>query len=238
MAIGLTPKQAETDSPESVVPVIVRLIVPTTVAWFSVSSRASVVPVTVRLMVPTTVASFVVNVSASVVPTMLRVMNSVSESVKDAASSDLKDMLYKVGWSVMCADGGSTSPLIGSLFMGMSDAVEGKDELAPADVALMFESGLAKMFKQSKASVGDKTMMDALIPAVDAMKASAGADEGIDMMLAKARDAAVKGAASTSELVAKFGRARNLGDRVIGHKDPGSVSISLIFQGFCESFTN
>ena len=169
--------------------------------------------------------------------TMLRVMNSVSESLQDADGSDLKDLLYKIGWAVMCVDGGSMSPLMGCLFMGMSDAVEGKDELGPADVASMFDSGLAKMLKQSKASVGDKTMMDALIPAVDAMKASARTDEGIDTMLAKARDAAVKGAASTSELVARFGRARNLGERAIGHVDPGATSMSYIFTAFCEGLS-
>ena len=163
---------------------------------------------------------------------MLRAMESAAKSIQDSGDSDLKDLLYNVGWAVMCADGGSVSPLLGSLFMGMSESVEGKDELSASDVACMFEAGLAKMQKQSKANVGDKTMMDALIPAVDAIRASADLGEGIDVMLAKARDAAVTGAASTSEFVAKFGRARNLGERTIGHIDPGATSISYIFTAF------
>ena len=166
--------------------------------------------------------------------TMLRAMESVAKSVQDAGESNLKDMLYNVGWAVMCADGGSVSPLLGSFFMGMSEAVEGKDTLNAGDVASMFESGYLKMHKQSKANIGDKTMMDALIPAVESMKASAGEGEGVDVMLGKGRDAAIKGAATTSEFVARFGRARNLGERAIGHIDPGATSISYLFTAFCD----
>lgn len=169
--------------------------------------------------------------------TMLRSMKAAEDTIKDNPDEKTSDLLYKIGWSIMSADGGSTGPLLGSFFMGMSEAVGGVSELNSSAVAEMIIAGAGKMHKQSRAQVGDKTMMDAMLPAVDALRA---ADKGatVQEMLKQAAKAASDGADATKDMKAKFGRARNLGDRVIGHKDPGSVSISLIFQGFCESFTN
>jgi dihydroxyacetone kinase-like protein len=137
----------------------------------------------------------------------------------------------------MCADGGSTGPLLGSLYMGMSESVEGKDTLDGAALAAMFRAGLNGMSEQSKANVGDKTMMDAIMPAVDAMEAAAVEGKSIDDMFADAAKAAADGAEATKSMQAKFGRARNLGERTIGHKDPGATSMSLIFQSFADSIS-
>ncbi len=169
--------------------------------------------------------------------TMLRSVKAVEDAINANPDEKLKDLLYKIGWSIMSADGGSTGPLLGSFFMGMSEAVDGKSEIDSLAVAEMIIAGAEKMHKQSHAQVGDKTMMDAMLPAVDALKA---ADKGMTVqeILRQAAKAASDGADATKDMKAKFGRARNLGDRVIGHKDPGAVSISLIFQGFYESFTN
>jgi len=79
--------------------------------------------------------------------------------------------------------------------------------------------------------------MDAMLPAVDALK-SADKSAAVSEILGHAAKAASDGSEATKDMKAKFGRARNLGDRVLGHKDPGSVSISLIFEGFYESFSN
>jgi phosphoenolpyruvate---glycerone phosphotransferase subunit DhaL len=81
--------------------------------------------------------------------------------------------------------------------------------------------------------VGDKTMMDAFLPAVAALKTAA-PNLGAKAALGLAAAAAAEGAEATRQMRAKFGRARNLGDRVIGHPDPGAVSVSLIFKGFNE----
>ena len=169
--------------------------------------------------------------------TMLRAMKAAEDTIKDNPDEKTSDLLYKIGWSIMSADGGSTGPLLGSFFMGMSEAVGDVSELDSSAVAEMIIAGADKMHKQSRAQVGDKTMMDAMLPAVDALRA---ADKGatVQEILKQAAKAASDGADATKDMKAKFGRARNLGDRVIGHKDPGSVSISLIFQGFYESFTN
>jgi dihydroxyacetone kinase-like protein len=169
--------------------------------------------------------------------TMLRSFDAVDKTVQDAKGEDFKSLLYDMGWNIMCADGGSTGPLLGSLFMGMSETVEGKDSLNANDLAEMFRAGLTSMSEQSKAQVGDKTMMDALMPAVDAMEKAAAAGESVIDMFANAAKAADEGAEATKQMQAKFGRARNLGERTIGHKDPGATSMSLIFQAFAESVT-
>lgn len=166
--------------------------------------------------------------------TILRTMEAVAKAITDSPGTDLKSLLSKIAWDVMDCDGGSTGPLLGSFFMGMSDAVADTTELDCAAVVAMLASGIRKVAKQSRAVVGDKTMMDAFLPALDAMQAAAPSGD-IHAVLQQAAAAAATGAAATKEFRAKFGRARNLGDRVIGHLDPGAVSASLILQGCSEA---
>jgi dihydroxyacetone kinase-like protein len=166
---------------------------------------------------------------------MLRSFDSVEKTVSDAEGEDMKSLLYDIGWNIMCADGGSTGPLLGSLFMGMSESVKGDSSLDGAALAAMFRAGLNGTSEQSKAQGGDKTMMDSLMPAVDAMEAAAGDGKSVGDIFADAAKAAAEGAEATKDMQAKFGRARNLGERTIGHKDPGATSMSLIFQAFAES---
>jgi len=169
--------------------------------------------------------------------TMLRSMKAVEDAIKSNPDEKIKDLLYKIGWGIMSSDGGSTGPLLGSFFIGMSEGVDEEPELDSSAVSEMLIAGVNKMHKQSRAQVGDKTMMDAMLPALDALK-SADKSATISDILNQAAKAASDGSEATKNMKAKFGRARNLGDRVLGHKDPGSVSISLIFQGFHESFTD
>jgi dihydroxyacetone kinase-like protein len=154
-------------------------------------------------------------------------LNAVNNSMKNA--SDLKMMFTDAGFAAMSEASGSTSTLFGSLLMGMYDGVEG-DELDAKAVAAVFKAGLANMQKQTKAVVGDKTLMDALVPAVEALKKNQ--DAGIEEMFAAATKAAADGAEHTKTLVAKFGRARNLKEKVIGFIDPGAASMACIWAAF------
>ena len=173
--------------------------------------------------------------------TILRTMEAVAKTVAEtvpntvpnAASDDLKSLFSKVAWAVMSCDGGSTGPLLGSFFLGLSDGAAGQTSLDVPALAALFASGIAKMQKQSRAQIGDKTMMDAFLPALAALKA-ADPNAGIKPALQQAAAAAAQGAEATKAMRAKFGRARNLGDRVVGHADPGAVSVSLLFKGFSE----
>ena len=160
-----------------------------------------------------------------------KAMRAASQSVSGYSSSQsLKETLFNAGWAVMGEDCGSTSSLIGAFFMGMSEAAVSNELDDTATIAL-FTAGLAGVSKQTKAKVGDKTLMDALIPATEAMQ---GVDD-LKTALVAAASAAAQGVESTKDYVAKFGRARNLGERVIGHVDAGATSIALIFDAFAKS---
>ena len=162
---------------------------------------------------------------------IVKAIRAAFQSVSEAPSGQsLMEILYNAGWAVMGEDCGSTSSLIGAFFMGMSDAVA-SDELDNAAAIALFPAGLAGISKQTKAKVGDKTLMDALIPAIEAMQ---NADD-LKTALDAAASAAAQGAESTKAYVAKFGRAKNLGERSVGHVDAGATSIALIFDAFAKS---
>lgn len=166
--------------------------------------------------------------------TILRAMEAVARTVAEETSGDLGELFSKIGWAVMSCDGGSTGPLLGTFFSGMGEFGAGKRELDGAGLVSLFEAGIGRLQKQSRAGIGDKTMMDAFLPALEAMK-SASSGAAPPAILARAAEAAARGAEATSGMRAKFGRARNLGDRVLGHRDPGAVSVSLLFKGWSEA---
>jgi dihydroxyacetone kinase-like protein len=166
--------------------------------------------------------------------TMARAMGNLEQAIDKCASRDLKTLLYDIGWAIMGTDGGATGPLFGTFFMGMSSGAEDKQSLDAAGLAAAFEAGLAGVQKQSKAKAGDKTMLDALIPAVAAAKQAAAAGGDVVAVLQQAAEAAVKGAEATTNFQARFGRAKTLGPKSIGHPDAGATSVSLLFKGFSE----
>ena len=164
--------------------------------------------------------------------TMERVMNIVLDKIKESETDSMSVLLDDIAWSMLDCDGGATGPLYGSLFLGMSDAVKNEDILDGAALAKMFEGGMQNLMQQTKAKLGDKTMMDALIPAVKAARETADEKKSIEEILLAAATAAQKGSDFTATIPAHYGRAKFQGDRTIGHPDPGSVSISLMFLGF------
>jgi dihydroxyacetone kinase-like protein len=164
--------------------------------------------------------------------TMKRTADVILESVDNCDPKAIQPMLESVGWNVMSVDGGSTSPLLGSFFMGMAESAGSQETLSLSAVATMFEAGLGKLRVQTPAKPGDKTMLDALVPAVEALRTAADAELSLQDGFCRAAEAAAQGAESTKQLQAKFGRARNLGARTLGHVDPGATSVSILFAGF------
>lgn len=146
--------------------------------------------------------------------------------------TEFKSMLNDMGFDVMLQVSGSTSTLLGAFFLGMSDHVSGT-QLDAAAVKAMFAGGLTNVQKQTKAQKGDKTMMDALIPAVEAIQNCPSDD--IKELINAGAEAALAGAQSTIELKANFGRARNYGERSIGYMDSGAASWSCMFASFAEA---
>ena len=125
---------------------------------------------------------------------------------------------------------GSTSTLYGSWIQGMSDAAPEGVELDAKAAVSIFKGGLEEIGFTTRARVGDKTLMDALIPATDALVAAEG--DGLSAMFKAAAEAATKGSEATAAMRARFGRAKNLGDRSIGPVDAGSASMACIFNAF------
>ena len=161
------------------------------------------------------------------------IVQSMSALVATAdKGTEFKSMLNDMSFNLMLEISGSTSTLLGGFFLGMSDHAEGT-ELDVAGVKAMFAGGLEGVRKQTKAKQGDKTMMDALIPAVEAIQTCDSAD--VKAILTAGAEAAVKGAEATKDMKANFGRARNYGERSIGYADSGASSWSCMFDAFAKA---
>lgn len=158
---------------------------------------------------------------------------AATKALAAAQGDDFKSLLEDMVSHLESDVSGSTSSLYGTLFEGMADAVDaGKTELSAEEVAEVFAAGLEELGFATKAKVGDKTFMDALIPAIEALKAHAA--EGEQAMFAAAAAAAKAGSEATAQMQAKYGRAKNLGERSIGPIDAGSASNADIWLCFAE----
>ena len=166
--------------------------------------------------------------------TMVRGMGIVAKTIDESNGADIKTLLSDIGWAVMGVDGGAAGPLFGSFFGGMSEPADGKDVIDAATLAAMFEAGLASVKTLTRAQPGDKTMIDALVPAVEAVQKAADEGASITDALERGAEAAEEGAAATRDMQARFGRAKNIGEKSVGNADPGATSVSLIFKGFIE----
>lgn len=167
---------------------------------------------------------------------MARSMDAAAKAIAECDARDAKALLSAIGWAVMGVAGGSTGPLLGSFFTGLGEGAAGRDELDCPAAAAMLESALAGVRRQTQAQIGDKTVIDALAPAVEAVRAAAADDRDIAAALRRAAQAAEKGAESTRDMKARYGRARNLGERAVGHPDPGAVSMACLLAGFADAF--
>ncbi len=158
---------------------------------------------------------------------------AATKALAAAQGDDFKSLLEDMVSHLESDVSGSTSSLYGTLFEGMADAVDaGKTELSAEEVAEVFAAGLEELGFATKAKVGDKTFMDALIPAIETLKAHAA--EGEQAMFAAAAAAAKAGSEATAQMQAKYGRAKNLGERSIGPIDAGSASNADIWLCFAE----
>lgn len=166
--------------------------------------------------------------------TMGRVCDAILGTLAEQPADDLAALCGAVGWAVMCTDGGSTSPLLGSFFVGCGDGLASAGPLTAQTLHQAFDTGLQNLRRQTSAKPGDKTLLDALVPAVVALQQATAAGMPLGAALHAAANAATAGAEATRPLKAAVGRARNLGERTVGHLDPGAASIALFFEGFAQ----
>ena len=151
------------------------------------------------------------------------------------AEGDIGATLKGAGMTLISTVGGASGPLYGTLFLGMAAATAGKLELTLEDWIAAFEAGVAGVMRRGKAALGDKTMIDCLAPAVDALKAAAAEGAGWGSALRGAEEAGRRGMEATIPLVARKGRASYLGERSAGHQDPGATSAHLLLAAAVEA---
>lgn len=149
----------------------------------------------------------------------------------DITVATMNLMLEGIGDACMAVNAGSSGPLWGTIFAGLADGIDDQQELTDIEFKRMFAQAKEEFMDVSKAKEGDKTLVDAFYPAVNAI---AETDGSIEAILEAAAEAAKKGADATADMTAKFGRAKNVGERSLGHKDPGAVSMAIFFAGLAK----
>jgi dihydroxyacetone kinase-like protein len=165
---------------------------------------------------------------------MNRGMTKALEKLEAAEQADPGTVLKTVAMALVSSVGGAAGPLYGTLFLQMGNATAGQAEIGLPAYAAAWRKGLEGVQARGKAVAEDKTMVDALIPAVAALEAASDLDGG----LRAAAQAAEEGMKATTPLVARKGRASYLGERSAGHQDPGATSTYYLFKSAAEALAD
>ncbi|OYD86955.1 dihydroxyacetone kinase subunit L [Nostoc sp. 'Peltigera membranacea cyanobiont' 213] len=159
---------------------------------------------------------------------MDRGFKKVSAQLPTLTDKDISNILKTVSMTLISSIGGASGPLYGTWFLRASTAVADKQELTAEDVLELLQAGLDGVLQRGKAQLGDKTMVDVLSPSVDAFRQAV--EEGTLKAMQQAVVAAQKGLQETIPMQARKGRASYLGERSIGHPDPGGTSAYLMLK--------
>jgi len=166
---------------------------------------------------------------------MDRGFKKVMEKLPTVADKDIGNILKTVGMTLISSVGGASGPLYGTFYMRGGMAADAKEELDNNDLVNVLQGAVDGIIQRGRAQPGDKTMVDALLPALEALKAAVAEGQGVADALAAAVAAAKQGMKDTIPLQARKGRASYLGERSIGHQDPGATSSYLILNALLET---
>jgi phosphoenolpyruvate---glycerone phosphotransferase subunit DhaL len=164
---------------------------------------------------------------------MDRGMRKALEKLDSADQADAGAVLKTVAMALVSSVGGAAGPLYGTLFLQMGSALAGKEDVDLADWTAAWRKGLEGVQARGKAEPGDKTMVDALIPAIAALEQAQDLDAGLQAAVQGAQE----GMQATVPLVARKGRASYLGERSKDHQDPGATSTYYLFQSAAEALS-
>jgi phosphoenolpyruvate---glycerone phosphotransferase subunit DhaL len=167
---------------------------------------------------------------------LYRGFTAVHAELSAKPPADLRAVFQNTATVLIKSMGGSSGPLLGTLFLRAGATVADKTDLGPADVVALFQAGVDGMQQRGKAALGDKTMMDAWIPAVEAMRAALEGGGGLTEVLDRGTAAAEAGAEATKAMSARKGRASYIGDRSLGHPDPGAVAASMMLKAAADAW--
>ena len=165
---------------------------------------------------------------------MSKGFNAVNDKLDEMNGNDWGDILKTVAMTLISTVGGASGPLYGTAFLKASTVVNGKMDIDQDDIINMFEQAIEGIKMRGKSDQGDKTMLDALIPAFETLKAAYGEGENTKSAFLGAEKAALEGVEYTKTIIAKKGRASYLGERSIGHKDPGATSTYIMIKSINE----
>lgn len=169
---------------------------------------------------------------------MERGFSTVAARISETEYPDLGTLAKDVALGLIQSVGGASGPLYGTLFMRMSVKLKEKSEMDLALFSEAFDTGLQGLRDLGKAEIGEKTMVDALTPASQALHKALAEGKDLSQGLEEAAAAARKGMEATIPLVAKKGRASYLGERSAGHQDPGATSSYFLLQAFRNAAKN
>ncbi len=161
---------------------------------------------------------------------MDRGFRKVAEKLPTVADKDVGNILKTVGMTLISSVGGASGPLYGTFFQRGGMAADAKEELSDEDLVVMLQGAVDGVQARGRAQPGDKTMMDALLPAMAALKAAVADGKGSLGAMEDAVAAAEQGMKDTIPLQARKGRASYLGERSIGHQDPGATSSHMVLN--------
>lgn len=150
--------------------------------------------------------------------------------------ADIRAVFQSVASVLIKTMGGSSGPLLGTFFLRAGAACAHKSELAPADVVALFQAGVEGLQQRGKASPGDKTMMDAWLPAVEAMRTALDRGGAVADILERGAAAAEAGMRATISMQARKGRGSYLGERSVGHQDPGATATYMLLKAAAEQW--
>ncbi len=165
---------------------------------------------------------------------LARGFGAVKEAVAKAPPADIPALFKTVSMTLIKTVGGASGPLYGTLFMKSGPLLK-ESPVTPAALAAAFEAGVAGIKAMGKSTTGEKTMLDAWVPALEVMKAEAAAGSNANLALIKAASAAKEGMEKTIPMLATKGRASYLGERSVGHQDPGATSTMLMLKTLAEA---
>ena len=166
---------------------------------------------------------------------MDRGMTAVLAALDDAPPADLPALFKTVGMTLVSSVGGASGPLYGTLFLRMAPTF-GADTAGAAELAKALRAGIDGVVARGRAEAGDKTMFDALAPASDALDEALASGAALAPALRAAADAAEKGRDATESMIARKGRASYLGQRSVGHVDPGATSSAMLITAAATAF--
>jgi dihydroxyacetone kinase-like protein len=169
---------------------------------------------------------------------MDRGFKAVMAKMPEISDKDIGTIFKTVGMVLLSTVGGAGGPLYGTFFLQAGMKTAGKMELGLEDWATALESALNGVIMRGKAELNDKTMVDALTPAVNALKQAIEANLPLDQALRLSAEAARQGMEATIPLVARKGRASYLGERSAGHQDPGATSSYLLLKAAADTWTD